>query len=499
AGVFTQTLSNQFGCDSTVITTVMLSPENTVNLTATTCDPSQAGVFTQNLSNQFGCDSTVITTIALLPENTVNLSATTCDPSQAGVFTQALGNQFGCDSTVITTVALLPENTVNLSATTCDPSQAGVFTQTLSNQFGCDSTVITTVALLPENTLNLSATTCDPSQAGVFTQTLSNQFGCDSTVITTVALLPENTLNLSATTCDSTAAGTFVQVLQNQFGCDSIVTTTVLYDALLCGPVVSVSATDPGCNQGDNGVFEVAILSGQPPLAYSWAGAGLSGSGQLSNLSSPLRVEQLPAGQYSITITDLNNQTKTVATVTLNPATIPAISLPADTVIVQGHALRIEAVTNVSNWQSLVWTPLPDSACATCLVQEWTPLANTFLSVRVTDFAGCRAEASIRIFVKQVLELYVPNVFSPDEDGVNDIWLLNAGPSVPELQEVLVFDRWGDLHYQWRSALPPNGWPGWDGTARGQKATPGVYVYALKVKMADGEIVVVKGDLTLLK
>ena len=498
-GISQLLLSGADGCDSLLITTTALLPESTVHLTAKTCDPSQAGVFTQTLSNQFGCDSTVITTVTLSPENTVHLTAKTCDPSQAGVFTQTLTNQFGCDSTVITTVTLSPENTVNLTAKTCDPSQAGVFTQTLSNQFGCDTTVITTVTLLPESTVNLTAKTCDPSQAGVFTQTLSNQFGCDSTVITTVTLLPESSIALTATTCDSSAAGSFVQVLQNQFGCDSIVTTTVLYNPLLCGPVVSVSASDPGCNQGDNGVFEVSVLSGQPPLAYAWSGSGRSGSGQITDLSSPLRVEQLPAGQYSITITDLSNQTTTVATATLQPATIPEIHLPADTVIVQGHSLRIEAVTNVSNWQTLVWHPLPDSACASCLVQEWTPLKNTFLSVTVTDFAGCKAEASIRIFVKKLLELYVPNVFSPDDDGVNDIWLLNAGPSVPELEEVLIFDRWGDLHYQWRSALPPNEWPGWDGTVRGQKATPGVYVYALKVKMADGEILVVKGDLTLLK
>ncbi len=136
-------------CLSNVIVVEVIECGNdTTNLAATTCDPAQAGVTQVLLSNQFGCDSLVITTTTLLPADTTNLAATTCDPALAGVTQVLLSNQFGCDSLVITTTTLLPSDTTNLAATTCDPAQAGVSQVLLSNQFGCDSLVITTTTLI---------------------------------------------------------------------------------------------------------------------------------------------------------------------------------------------------------------------------------------------------------------------------------------------------------------------------------------------------------------
>ena len=189
------------GCvePSTILFTV--NPVDTTNVFSTTCDPSQVGVTQFTLSNQYGCDSVVITTTTLLPSDTTNVFANTCDPGQVGVTQFTLTNQFGCDSVVITTTTLLPSDTTSVFATTCDPVQVGVTQFTLTNQFGCDSVVITTTTLLPSDTTTIMATSCDPAQVGTVQQVFSNQFGCDSTVITTtslVTLLP----NLANVACD---------------------------------------------------------------------------------------------------------------------------------------------------------------------------------------------------------------------------------------------------------------------------------------------------------
>ena len=196
---------------------------DTTNVAATTCDPSMVGVMDTVLTNQFGCDSVVITTTTLLPNDTTNVAATTCDPSMVGVMDTVLTNQFGCDSVVITTTTLLPNDTTNVAATTCDPSMVGVMDTVLTNQIGCDSVVITTTTLLPNDTTNVAATTCDPSMVGVMDTVLTNQFGCDSVVITTTTLLPNDTTNVAATTCDPSMVGVMDTVLTNQFGCDSVV------------------------------------------------------------------------------------------------------------------------------------------------------------------------------------------------------------------------------------------------------------------------------------
>ena len=255
-GIDTVPLFNQFGCDSLVITTTTLLPSNTVNLTATTCNPLLVGIDTVPLFNQFGCDSLVITTTTLLPSNTVNLTATTCNPLLVGIDTVPLFNQFGCDSLVITTTTLLPSNTVNLTATTCNPLLVGIDTVPLFNQFGCDSLVITTTTLLPSNTVNLTATTCNPLLVGIDTVPLFNQFGCDSLVITTTTLLPSNTVNLTATTCNPLLVGIDTVPLFNQFGCDSLVITTT---TLLPGNTVNLTATT--CNPLLVGIDTVPLFN----------------------------------------------------------------------------------------------------------------------------------------------------------------------------------------------------------------------------------------------
>ncbi|MCF8246789.1 MAG: gliding motility-associated C-terminal domain-containing protein [Saprospiraceae bacterium] len=256
-GTFVQNLMNQNGCDSTVILSVSFSLTDTTLLNSTTCDPALAGVFTQNLTTPEGCDSTVITTVALLDSDTTLLFGNSCNPANVGVFTQNLTNQNGCDSTVIRTVNYSLTDTTLLNSTTCDPASTGVFTQNLTTSEGCDSTVITTVALLDSDTTNLSALSCDPADVGVFTQNLTNQNGCDSTVILTVGYSPGDTTALSSTTCDPTLAGVFTQNLTNQYGCDSLVITSV---ALL--PSDTTVLMDSSCNPLDTGMV-VQILSNQ--------------------------------------------------------------------------------------------------------------------------------------------------------------------------------------------------------------------------------------------
>ena len=157
------------GCESGVVTEDVEAVEcddacegltDMTNVAATTCDPDMVGVEQFDLTNQFGCDSTVVVTTTLLPSDTTNVAATTCDPDLVTVEQFDLTNQFGCDSIVIVTTTLLPSDTTNVAATTCDPDLVGMFDVTLTNQFGCDSVVITTTTLLPGD---ICGVTCDPT------------------------------------------------------------------------------------------------------------------------------------------------------------------------------------------------------------------------------------------------------------------------------------------------------------------------------------------------
>jgi len=324
-GVFTQNFTNQNGCDSTVTTTVTFVLADTTALFDTSCDPSQVGVFTQTFTSQNGCDSTTVLTVTYQAFDETNLTGTTCDPAQAGVFIQNFVNQFGCDSIVTTTVTLLPSDVTQLSATTCDPAQTGIFTQNFINQFGCDSIVTTTVTLLPSDVTQQSATTCDPTQAGIFTQNFVNQFGCDSIVTTTVSLLPSDVTQLSATTCDPTQVGIFTQTFSGQNGCDSVVVTTVsLSPPSACGVLFQLAAETIPCGS-TAGSFEIALTLGQLPLSFEYIGStGAVGNGIM--VTSPFEIAQLPAGNYTVTLTNSSGITST-ASVEVKQATPPSLDI----------------------------------------------------------------------------------------------------------------------------------------------------------------------------
>jgi gliding motility-associated-like protein len=92
--------------------------------------------------------------------------------------------------------------------------------------------------------------------------------------------------------------------------------------------------------------------------------------------------------------------------------------------------------------------------------------------------------------------VYVPNAFSPNEDGVNDLFQANIGCTVTEF-DLRVFNRWGQLVF---SSQNPD--DGWDGNSKGEPAISAVYVYVLQVSYdQEGKLKseVKTGDVALIR
>jgi gliding motility-associated-like protein len=206
----------------------------------------------------------------------------------------------------------------------------------------------------------------------------------------------------------------------------------------------------------------------------------------------------LEQGNYAIELVDANGCALDTNLV-LVASNQPFVVLPEDTTIQLGQTLRIEAVTNLTSWASLQWSPLPDSLNPNSLVQTWQPAATQLYSLTLTDTLGCSATASILVRISRELDVFVPNVFSPDGDGFNDVWLIGAGPSIGDVSEVAVFDRWGNAVYFWDNRIRLADWPGWDGRAgNGDEVEVGVYVYYVRVERIDGEDLILEGDVTVV-
>jgi gliding motility-associated-like protein len=146
---------------------------------------------------------------------------------------------------------------------------------------------------------------------------------------------------------------------------------------------------------------------------------------------------------------------------------------------------------------SYLWSPVETLDDPTSPTPVATPEGTTTYTVEVTDLAtGCRSSASIEVKVKDVIcdepYVYLPNAFTPNGDGLNDV-LKVEGFNVEELY-MAVYDRWGEKVFETNSLDH-----GWDGSFRGQTISGDVYGYYLKVKCPGGLEFFKKGNITVLR
>jgi gliding motility-associated-like protein len=128
------------------------------------------------------------------------------------------------------------------------------------------------------------------------------------------------------------------------------------------------------------------------------------------------------------------------------------------------------------------------------------PLQTTTYIVKVTDASrGCEATDRVLVEVTNPLNVYVPNIFTPDGSGLNDRFTVFAGLGIEKVVTLRIFDRWGDLVFENQNFQPNDEKSGWDGTFKGQKMNPTTYVYYIELELSNGKKQVLSGDVTLMR
>ncbi|MEI6410671.1 MAG: gliding motility-associated C-terminal domain-containing protein, partial [Bacteroidota bacterium] len=520
-------------CDSVLITTTTLFPPITTNKTDYTCRPAEAGVFTVLLHTAAGCDSTVISTVIYDASliDTTYLNTFTCDQTQAGTTSHLLTSSTGCDSLVISKVVYDPTqcslvaNTITTPAscnnnndgsatitvsTGAAPFQytwtdaaghtgtgqitaintpalisglsAGNFTVSITQSAG-PSSVIT--AIIPAPAPLIVQATAQPAYNGFAVSCAGASDGSATTTATGGTAPLQFAWNSGGTgqTCNNLKAGTYTVTVTDQNNCTNSASVVLSAPPPL---VLHINVDKPECGVNTSEAT-ITTTGGVNPYTILLDSAVVSGA-----------FPALPPGNHQVILTDAN-LCATDTMFNVFPKSPGFISLPADTIVQLGQTLTISAQTNTDVWASLTWTPLPDPNCAACLQQTWMPTTSGPLSVTLVDTGGCVTMASMYIRVKQQAQIYIPNVISPNGDGNNDVFLIGANPSVSRIDELNIFDRWGNLAYHLSAPIAPNLWPGWDGTMGGKKVGLGVYVFYMRIKLLNGESEVLAGDITVVK
>ncbi len=163
---------------------------------------------------------------------------------------------------------------------------------------------------------------------------------------------------------------------------------------------------------------------------------------------------------------------------------------PLDTMVAPGAQVTLNA--NVSgSLASYQWLPAQNFVSASSLSPVTQPVnANTnyFFNAITTD--GCTV--SKEIIVRILINLIMPNAFTPNGDGRNEIFRIPANTYI-NLHEFAVFDRWGNKIFS-----TTNSSHGWDGTVNGKKQDAGVYIYVISGSDKNGKVAY-KGSFMLIR
>lgn len=282
ADIYIDSFTNASGCDSVVITDLIVSAIDSNYIFSTTCLATEAGIFISTFNNG-NCDSVVVHEITFIASDTTYILGNTCDPAQVVNDIDTLLNAGGCDSFVVTTIIFSEADTTMIAGTTCDLQTAGNSTLLLSNSEGCDSLVITSIEYVGSDTLFLFGNTCFVSDTGRIITQHVNQFGCDSIVSEYLQLIKSDTTYLNAFTCEPADTGTIAQLFANTGGCDSLVITSTALDAPdNCFFNASLEVEQPLCF-GDTAWIHIDFLAGATPFQLFWENGMQSGSQTVSS------------------------------------------------------------------------------------------------------------------------------------------------------------------------------------------------------------------------
>lgn len=150
----------------------------------------------------------------------------------------------------------------------------------------------------------------------------------------------------------------------------------------------------------------------------------------------------------------------------------PVVSLPKSLTQLRDKDMPLNAQVDNPTGYTYQWSPPSGLSNPTTLQPTVNASQNTVYILTVTSPNGCKSIASIKVTVVDLL--FIPDAFSPNDDGMNDQWEIRNIDKFPEA-EVFVYNRWGEvIFHQEKGYQKP-----WDGSYQGNRVAPGEYTYMI--------------------
>ncbi|MDX1476588.1 MAG: gliding motility-associated C-terminal domain-containing protein [Saprospiraceae bacterium] len=544
--LITRTFMTASGCDSTVHSYVEVGEVYFEVIDRTICEGdsvwtgsqwiTQTDTITESFLTADGCDSTIMYRVLVVDTVLQIIERTICAgdsilidgvwQTDPGIYSTTYLGPNGCDSTVVVmleTRACL----VNVigSSVPCPGDTSGNLTIEIA---GLDLPVFFTWSSVDSSAMgdgvfvNYDPVTINGLGAGFYVITLQDTtgfFSQDTVQITEpsaiIATIDVNTtidcpgsgvgfveVDVSGGTPGYTftwsngatsedpgplGIGTYTVTITDLLGCNVIDTVTVDDSPT---PEFEPFVLDVSCGgEMDGSILVETIVEVRPPYLYSIDGFTFQEDNVFNNLG---------AGSYTITIRDSLGCTYQLSSVIVEePDELELYVIPRDTIEL-GDSVQLFVDANF-DIVAIEWEPGTGLSCTDCVDPWASPKDDQVYMVTAWDENGCSAQAIVVINVRKDRNIYIPNVFSPNGDGINDFFTAYGGEQVKEIVELELFDRWGELVF--RTEHIPISEPelGWDGFFRNDIMNPAVFVYVIKICWVDGYEGIFAGDVTLIR
>ncbi len=146
---------------------------------------------------------------------------------------------------------------------------------------------------------------------------------------------------------------------------------------------------------------------------------------------------------------------------------------------------------------SYSWSPATGLSDTTLRDPLANPSGSTQYILKAVGPDGCTASSLIKVDVFTLLRM--PNAFTPNGDGKNDIFYVLGGQPGLVIREFAVFDRWGQRIFQVHDAVAGDPSFGWNGREQGNPVPPGTYVYIIVMQLPGGKQQVARGTVEVIR
>lgn len=238
----------------------------------------------------------------------------------------------------------------------------------------------------------------------------------------------------------------------------------------------------PSLCSATNGSIQLFVSDSESTATVLWS----------TGLENEFSLTDLVGGAYSVQIQD------TFGCLYKYDFNIPMINdlvveiIPGDTLINYGESIDLTALTNYTGIFEFNWIPNSMLSCSNCQSTTSYTTNDQQYQVIVNDQNGCIDTAYITIQVaRPCVEVYVPTIFSPNEDGLNDEWKI-IGTCIRSIN-TKVYDQWGEIIFESSDQQL-----GWDGSYLNEKVPNDQYTFVVSVVLESGEKISKNGSVRVM-